>query len=130
MNGRLRRILPIPARSGGGRLTETTPAVQPGRRERFKVPHLRHSPTVARLSQVGGNPPLASTHRGGGGADSHMTASFESLVSITVPERPELLAPMDCVSERRGVRWSFVDPDVLHPPGAEDVVDAIVRPFT
>jgi hypothetical protein len=35
---RLRRILPVPARSGGGRLTERTPAVQPRRRERVKVP--------------------------------------------------------------------------------------------
>jgi hypothetical protein len=32
------RILPIPARSGGGRLTERTPAAQPRRRERVKVP--------------------------------------------------------------------------------------------
>jgi hypothetical protein len=33
------RRLPVPARSGGGRLTEPTPAVEPGRRERVKVPH-------------------------------------------------------------------------------------------
>ena len=33
-----RRILPVPARSGGGRLTEPTPALQPRRRERVKVP--------------------------------------------------------------------------------------------
>ena len=36
--GRFRRILPVPARSGGGRLTERKPAVQPRRRERLKVP--------------------------------------------------------------------------------------------
>src|SRR5262252_8497450 len=33
-----RRILPVPARFGGCRLTERTPAVQPRRRERVKVP--------------------------------------------------------------------------------------------
>jgi len=38
----LRRILSVPARSGGGRLTERTPAVQPTRRERVKVPLSRH----------------------------------------------------------------------------------------
>ena len=38
-----RRILPVPARSGGGRLTERTPAVQPRWRERVKVPHFRPS---------------------------------------------------------------------------------------
>jgi hypothetical protein len=38
-NGRCRLILPVPARCGGGRLTERTPAVQPRRRERVKVPH-------------------------------------------------------------------------------------------
>jgi hypothetical protein len=37
LNGRNRRILPIPARSGGGRLTERTPAVQPRQREQVKV---------------------------------------------------------------------------------------------
>jgi len=36
-----RRNLPVPARSGGGRLTERTPAVQPRWRERVKVPHFR-----------------------------------------------------------------------------------------
>jgi len=36
--GRFRRILPVPARSGGGRLTERKPAVQPRRRERLNVP--------------------------------------------------------------------------------------------
>ena len=35
---RSRRILPVPARFGGGRLTERTPAVQPRRREGVKVP--------------------------------------------------------------------------------------------
>src|SRR6516165_12112187 len=43
----LRRILPVPARSGGGRLTELTPAVQPRRRERVKVP-LRRPPAQPR----------------------------------------------------------------------------------
>ena len=42
-NGRNRRIHPVPARSGGGRLTERTPAVPPGRRERVKVPQSRPS---------------------------------------------------------------------------------------
>ena len=35
-DGRFRRILPTPARSGGGRLIERTPAVQASRRERVK----------------------------------------------------------------------------------------------
>src|SRR6516164_1779013 len=38
-----RRILPVPARSGGGRLTERRPAVQPRGRERVKVPHCSHT---------------------------------------------------------------------------------------
>jgi hypothetical protein len=42
-NGWNRRILLVPARSGGGRLTERTPAVQPRRRERVKVPQSRQS---------------------------------------------------------------------------------------
>jgi len=46
-----RRFLPVPARSGGGRLTERIPAVQPRRRERVKVPHLGHSGVPALLSQ-------------------------------------------------------------------------------
>src|SRR5262249_11670049 len=37
-----RRILPVPARSSGGRLTERTPVVQSRRRERVKVPHSSH----------------------------------------------------------------------------------------
>ena len=37
-----RRILPVPARSGGGRLAERTPAVQPRRRERVKLPLTGH----------------------------------------------------------------------------------------
>ncbi len=36
------RVLPVPASSGGGRLTERTPAVQRRRRERVKVPHSSH----------------------------------------------------------------------------------------
>jgi len=43
----LRRILPIPARSGGGRLNERTAAVQPRRRERVKVP--LSGPSLMRL---------------------------------------------------------------------------------
>jgi hypothetical protein len=42
MNAGYRRILPIPACSGGGRLTERTPAIQPSRQERVKVPLSRH----------------------------------------------------------------------------------------
>ena len=34
----LRRILPVPGRSRGGRLIERIPAVQPRRRQRLKVP--------------------------------------------------------------------------------------------
>jgi hypothetical protein len=41
MNGSFRRILPILARSGGGRLAERKPAIQPRRRERVKVPPIR-----------------------------------------------------------------------------------------
>ena len=37
-NGRLRRILPVPTRSGGGRLTERTPAVQPRPGEPLLMP--------------------------------------------------------------------------------------------
>src|SRR6516162_4896605 len=40
-NGSYRRILPVPAHSRGGRLTERTPAVQPSQPERVKVPHCR-----------------------------------------------------------------------------------------
>ena len=38
-NGWFRRYLAVGARAGEGRLTERTPAVQPRRRERLKVPH-------------------------------------------------------------------------------------------
>ena len=41
-NGCCRRILSVPTRSGGGLLTERTPAVQPRRREWAKVPHRGH----------------------------------------------------------------------------------------
>src|SRR6516225_3610323 len=41
-----RRILLLPSRSGGGRATERTPAVQPRGPERVKVPPSRHSATV------------------------------------------------------------------------------------
>jgi hypothetical protein len=42
-NDRNRRNLVIAGRSSEGRLTEPTPAVQPRRRERLKVPRSRHS---------------------------------------------------------------------------------------
>ena len=47
-NGRNRRILSVPGRSGGGRLSERTPAVRPRRREWVKVPHSGHVRRVAR----------------------------------------------------------------------------------
>jgi len=47
-NDRFRRILPVPARSGGGRLTERTAAVQSRRRQRVKVPHCRPSVRIGR----------------------------------------------------------------------------------
>ena len=49
-----RRILSVPARSGGGRLTERTPAVQPRRRERVKVP--LSSPSSAASATSGNGP--------------------------------------------------------------------------
>src|SRR6516162_5959193 len=42
-NGCLRRYLVIAGRSGGGRLTERTPAVRPRPRERLFAPLSRHS---------------------------------------------------------------------------------------
>jgi hypothetical protein len=42
VNVSLRRIFPIPARSGGGRLTERTPAVQPRRPEPLFMTLRRH----------------------------------------------------------------------------------------
>src|SRR5215813_4413205 len=56
----LRRILPDPARFGGGRLTERTPGVQPRRRERVKVPHTRRSRCAWRSAQSGGKPTFAN----------------------------------------------------------------------
>src|SRR6516165_2738188 len=50
-----RRILPVPPRSGGGRLTERTPAVQPRRRERVKVPHTRRSQSPSGWPRLGRN---------------------------------------------------------------------------
>src|SRR5215467_11348562 len=50
-----RRILPVPARSRGGRLTERTPAAQPWRRERVKVPHSCHSQHQLGSAQLGGS---------------------------------------------------------------------------
>jgi hypothetical protein len=50
----LGRILPVPARSGGGRLTERIPAIQPRRGERVKVPHTCRSPYPSGFGLVGG----------------------------------------------------------------------------
>jgi hypothetical protein len=46
---RIRRILPVPAHSSGGRLTERTPAVQPRRREGVKVPLSDHLTAATRI---------------------------------------------------------------------------------
>src|SRR6516162_5822838 len=58
-NGRYQRILPVRARSGGGRLNERTLAVQPRLRERVKVPRSRPLP--------GRNDSLEAAIRGSGG---------------------------------------------------------------
>jgi hypothetical protein len=58
-NGRNRRILSVPTRSGGGLLTERTPAVQPRRREWAKVPHTCHSRYPSGSAQLGGEPTFA-----------------------------------------------------------------------
>jgi hypothetical protein len=50
---RYRRNLPLPARSGGGRLTDRTPAIQPGRREWVKVPHTCRSQYPSGIGSVG-----------------------------------------------------------------------------
>src|SRR6516162_11661957 len=47
-----RRILSVPARSGGGRLTERIPAIPPRLRERVKVPLSRHSAQHAKPSPL------------------------------------------------------------------------------
>ena len=52
--GRLRHILPVPAGSGGGRLTERTPAVQLRLRERVKVPHTCRLRYPSGPAQLGG----------------------------------------------------------------------------
>src|SRR6516225_3304772 len=49
-----RRILSVPARSGGGRLTERIPAIPPRLRERVKVPLLRHSTAAPDQAAQGG----------------------------------------------------------------------------
>jgi len=54
-----RRYLVIAGRSGGGRLTERTLAVQPRRRERVKVPHCRHC-----LEPVAGSRWVETGHQG------------------------------------------------------------------
>jgi len=59
-NGRLRRILPVPTRSGGGRLTERTPAVQPRPGEPLLMPLKRPSRSARELAQLGPGP-LATT---------------------------------------------------------------------
>ena len=56
---RLRRVSPIPSRSGEGRLTERTPAVRSSLREHVWMPHLGHSPQPTQMSQEGGYLPLA-----------------------------------------------------------------------
>jgi hypothetical protein len=58
--GRFRRILPVPARSGGGRLTERTPAVQPRPGEPLLMPLKRPSRSARELAQLGPGP-LATT---------------------------------------------------------------------
>jgi len=55
LDGGFRRILPVPARSGGGRLIERTPAVQHRRRERVKMPHRRHLPPPIRSARSSSN---------------------------------------------------------------------------
>ena len=49
---RLRRILLLAAHPGEGRLTQPTAATQAWGREPLFMPHLRHSPTAARPSQI------------------------------------------------------------------------------
>ena len=51
-NGRSRRVSPIPVCRGEGRLTQSTAGRQLEKRELALVPHLRHSPTAARPSQI------------------------------------------------------------------------------
>jgi hypothetical protein len=66
---RLRRILPVPTRSGEGRLTERTPVVLPRRRQRVKVP-----PFLSLLapSQDGGDKQEAAIRLGGRGAAGYV----------------------------------------------------------
>ena len=65
-HGRSRRVLVIAARPGEGPLSERTPALQPGRRERVKVPHcgncLEFRLGTIRDARAGGGP-LLSTSR-------------------------------------------------------------------
>ena len=51
-NDWFRRTLSVPARSGGGRLTERTPTVQSRRRERVKVPQSSHCPSRTPTAQL------------------------------------------------------------------------------
>jgi hypothetical protein len=55
---RIRRIFPVPAGSGEGPFTEPTTAARPWRGQPLLMPLLRHSPTAARPSQVGGKRPF------------------------------------------------------------------------
>ena len=50
-----RRVSPVAPRPREGPLTEPTAGAQPWPRERVLMPHLHHSPTAARPSQVGRN---------------------------------------------------------------------------
>jgi len=56
---RSRRILPVPARCGGGGLTERTPVVQPRRRERVKVAPKPPSIVCSRIGGSSGFLPFA-----------------------------------------------------------------------
>lgn len=60
----LRRVLPIAVCPGEGRLAEPTPAVQPGRRERVKVPHTCHSQHPLRSASRVVSGPSPRQHRG------------------------------------------------------------------
>src|SRR6516225_1977154 len=54
-----RRILSVPARPGGGRLTERIPAIPPRLRERVKVPHTCRSQCPSGPAQLSGKRTLA-----------------------------------------------------------------------
>src|SRR6516165_642218 len=77
------RRLPVPAPSGGGRLTEPTPAIEPSRRERVKMP-----PYL----------PFASV----GGAPAFDQKSRPSCDSRQVPKREEVDRARPVDQTRRG----------------------------